>query len=71
MVAKQRRTRFSCRALKPGGWIEMAEFEFFLYSDDGSLKETSHLWKYYVLVNEAAVKLGIYIVVSLVCQFLN
>lgn len=36
----------------------MAEFEFFLYSDDGSVKETSYLWKYYVLVNEAAIKLG-------------
>lgn len=38
----------------------MAEIQFFLNSDDGSLKDTSFLWKYLCLVNEAAIKLGIY-----------
>lgn len=37
----------------------MAEFDFFLMSDDGSLTETSPLWKYYALVNEAAKRIGI------------
>lgn len=38
----------------------MAEVEFFLSSDDGSFKETSFLWRYLLLVNEAAIKLGVY-----------
>ncbi|PWW76808.1 S-adenosyl-L-methionine-dependent methyltransferase [Tuber magnatum] len=45
-------------ALKPGGWIDIAEYEFILKSDDGTLSPESNLAKYYRLVNEAADKLG-------------
>lgn len=46
------------RCTKPGGWIELAEYEFFLHSDDNSLPKNSSIYKYYDLCNQAATKLG-------------
>jgi len=48
-------------ALKPGGWIDVAEYECRLKSDDGTLPVEGDLIRYYDLVNEAADKLGKYI----------
>jgi len=45
-------------ALKPGGWLDVAEFEGRLKSDDGTLLPESNLSKYYDLLNEAADKSG-------------
>jgi len=45
-------------ALKPGGWIDVAEYECRLKSDDGTLPVEGDLIRYYDLVNEAADKLG-------------
>ncbi|KAG0126685.1 S-adenosyl-L-methionine-dependent methyltransferase [Tuber indicum] len=50
--------RQAFKALKPGGWLDIAEYECFLRSDDGSLSAESSLFKYYELVNEAADKMG-------------
>ena len=47
-------------ALKPGGWLDVAEYECRLKSDDGTLPVGSNLLRYYDLVNEAADKLGKY-----------
>ncbi|RPA94716.1 S-adenosyl-L-methionine-dependent methyltransferase [Choiromyces venosus 120613-1] len=44
--------------LKPGGWLDVAEYEFSLKSDDGTLPVKSNLFRFYELVNEAADKLG-------------
>ncbi|KAH0607954.1 uncharacterized protein H6S33_002006 [Morchella sextelata] len=46
------------RCIKPGGWIELAEYELFLHSDDNTLPKDSSLYKYYDLCNQAATKLG-------------
>ncbi|PUU81664.1 S-adenosyl-L-methionine-dependent methyltransferase [Tuber borchii] len=45
-------------ALKPGGWLDIAEYECELKSDDGTLPAESNLCRYYALVNQAADKLG-------------
>jgi len=45
-------------ALKPGGWLDVAEYECRLKSDDGTLPLEGDLIRYYDLVNEAADKLG-------------
>jgi len=45
-------------ALKPGGWLDIEEYEFTLQSDDGTLSDESNLAKYYRLVNQAADLLG-------------
>ena len=45
-------------ALKPGGWIDVAEYEARLKSDDGTLPVEGNLIRYYDLINEAADKLG-------------
>ncbi|PUU82489.1 S-adenosyl-L-methionine-dependent methyltransferase [Tuber borchii] len=45
-------------ALKPGGWLDVAEFEGRLKSDDGTLLPEGNLSKYYDLLNEAADKSG-------------
>ena len=45
-------------ALKPGGWLDVAEYECSLKSDDGTLPVEGNLIRYYDLVNEAADKLG-------------
>ncbi|PUU78206.1 S-adenosyl-L-methionine-dependent methyltransferase [Tuber borchii] len=44
--------------LKPGGWLDVAEYECRLRCDDGTLPVDSSLHRYYDLVNEAADKLG-------------
>ena len=51
-------TNLSNSALKPGGWLDVAEFEGRLKSDDGTLLAESNLNKYYDLLNEAADKSG-------------
>jgi SAM-dependent methyltransferase len=48
---------FSC--LRPGGYIELADFRFFnMASDDNTYTDDLSLWKYYDLVNKAAAKRG-------------
>ncbi|KAH0611894.1 uncharacterized protein H6S33_009946 [Morchella sextelata] len=44
--------------LKPGGYIEIHEYDMGLFSDDGTLPEDLWLWKFYDLVNKAANKNG-------------
>ena len=46
------------RSLKPGGYIDVAEYEATLRSDDGTLAKSSSLLRYYALLNEAAAKIG-------------
>lgn len=48
------------RFLKPGGYIEVAEYDMGLFSDDGTFPEELWLWKFYDLVNKAANKNGIF-----------
>jgi len=45
-------------ALKPGGWLDVAEYEIGLKSDDGTLPVEGNLIGYYDLVNKAADKIG-------------
>ena len=45
-------------ALKPGGWLDVAEYECRLRCDDGTLPVDSSIHRFYDLVNEAADKLG-------------
>ncbi|PUU81839.1 S-adenosyl-L-methionine-dependent methyltransferase [Tuber borchii] len=45
-------------ALKPGGWLDVTEYEMRLKSDDGTLRVESNLFRYYDLVNQAADKSG-------------
>jgi hypothetical protein len=44
--------------LKPGGYIDVSEYEVLLHCDDGTLSETSYISRYYSLLNEAANKSG-------------
>lgn len=44
--------------VRPGGFIEFAEYEMDLYSDDGSFHSGLYLWKFYDLVKKAAKKHG-------------
>jgi len=46
------------RSLKPGGYIDVSEYEMFLLSDDGTLSEDSSLFRFYALLNEASDKIG-------------
>ena len=46
------------RSLKPGGYIDISEYEAELFSDDGTLSKSSSLSRFYVLLNEAASKIG-------------
>lgn len=46
------------RALKPGGWLEMQEFEVWIRSDDDTLKKAPSLIKLQELIDEASTKLG-------------
>lgn len=55
------------RHVKPGGWVEINEFDIRLYSDDGTLTEETHIWKFYDLVNKAAAKAGTF-ALSPTCQ---
>jgi hypothetical protein len=45
-------------ALKPGGWIEFDEFESWLKSDDGTLKDDSAISEWQRLMDEASSKFG-------------
>lgn len=44
--------------MKPGGWVELNEFDLRLYSDDESLKPEMYISKFYDLVNDAAAQSG-------------
>jgi trans-aconitate methyltransferase len=44
--------------LKPGGWIEMQEFETVATSDDGTIENAVHFTEWQKNLNEAAVKFG-------------
>lgn len=46
------------RCIKPGGWIEMQEFEVWVKSDDDTLKKAPNLIQLQTLVDEASTKLG-------------
>lgn len=46
------------RFVKPGGFVELAEYDMNLFSDDGTYHEGTYLWKFYELVNKAANKHG-------------
>jgi len=46
------------RCLKPGGWIEMQEFEVWIMSDDDTLKKAPSLIQLPELIDEASTKLG-------------
>ncbi|KAI5845230.1 S-adenosyl-L-methionine-dependent methyltransferase, partial [Morchella snyderi] len=46
------------KSLKPGGWIEICEYEMGVCSDDGTYVANSSLGKYYELTNEAARRAG-------------
>lgn len=46
------------RCIKPGGWIEMQEFEVWVKSDDDTLKKAPSLIQLQTLVDEASTKLG-------------
>lgn len=45
-------------ALKPGGWLDIAEYECEVMSDDGTLPAEGNLRRFYALLNEAAEKIG-------------
>jgi hypothetical protein len=42
------------RATKPGGWVELGQYERSLFSDDGTVKENSFTSRFYTLLNKAA-----------------
>ncbi|RPA93094.1 S-adenosyl-L-methionine-dependent methyltransferase [Choiromyces venosus 120613-1] len=44
--------------LKPGGYLEVAEYEMKLYSDDGMLRESHGIYRYYDPVDKAATSTG-------------
>jgi len=44
--------------LKPGGWIELSEFEAWASTDDNSLPHTSAYWEFQNLIDEASSKFG-------------
>lgn len=44
--------------LKPGGWIELTDFETWAHTDDNTLPETSAYHEFQVKLNEAAIKFG-------------
>lgn len=46
------------RHLKPGGWVELNEFDLRLYSDDSSLGKDMYLSTFYDLIHKAAAKTG-------------
>ncbi|KXX76733.1 Malonyl-[acyl-carrier protein] O-methyltransferase [Madurella mycetomatis] len=48
----------SYRALKPGGYLEMHEFDYTAHCDDGTLKKDSWLARWAQLNNTAAEKIG-------------
>lgn len=47
------------RHCRPGGWVDIAEYEMVCFSDDGSVQESMTLSKFYVLINQAVEKSGL------------
>ena len=47
------------RALRPGGKVELVDFDFILYSDDNTVSEDNQLTKFLELLIGAAKTLGI------------
>lgn len=45
-------------AIKPGGYVEIQEYEMNLFSDDRSFESAHWLKKFYAIVHEAAKKAG-------------
>lgn len=46
------------RCIKPGGYVEIQEYEMNLFSDDGSFDNAHWLKKFYAIVHEAAKRAG-------------
>jgi ubiquinone/menaquinone biosynthesis C-methylase UbiE len=46
------------RCLKPGGYIEFAEFDMCLKSDDGTLAKNSAIFQWQNLLNDASIATG-------------
>ncbi|KAL1962611.1 hypothetical protein VTN77DRAFT_9325 [Rasamsonia byssochlamydoides] len=44
--------------LRPGGWLEMQEFETVLYSDDASIAQAEHIRNWSNMINEASQRFG-------------
>jgi hypothetical protein len=44
--------------LKPGGWVELVENEAWAKSDDGSLTESSAIYEWQSVMDEATTKIG-------------
>lgn len=44
--------------LRPGGWLEMQEFEMEVYSDDGTLERAEYIPNWLNMVNEASTRFG-------------
>ncbi len=44
--------------LKPGGWVEMQEYEGWCTSDDDTLNNAPSVYKWQSLINEASIKFG-------------
>ena len=44
--------------LRPGGWIEVTDFDAWASTDDNSLPETSSYYEFQVRLDEAAKKFG-------------
>lgn len=51
---------YMCRHLKPGGYLDLHEYDLGFFSDDGTYSDKSSLCEYYALVNKAASKSGDY-----------
>jgi len=46
------------RHVKPGGWVELNEFDPWLHSDDGTLKKDMYMSRFYDLVHKATAMKG-------------
>jgi SAM-dependent methyltransferase len=44
--------------IRPGGWLEMQEFEMMLYSDDSDLEQTEYISNWLNIVNGASRRFG-------------
>jgi Methyltransferase domain len=42
----------------PGGWVEFSNWDMVVYSQDGTVKEDSNLYRQHILTNEACDKMG-------------
>lgn len=48
------------RHCKPGGYLEIAEYEMAVGCDDGTCHEGLALWKFYQVVDKAAMLNGVF-----------